>query len=898
MARKPIADVGAVSAAKPVSAAVKKATRGTALGADAAPLKPAAPLAPTAPIKPVVPKKTTVLTDTVVPRTPNIPGPITPGPIGPAGPVIDVDIGAQIPPTVYIPKVNVNLFDKTRPGQPVVRADDLLAMRVETVNMKVSSSQGSKPQLTRSSPSGEAFLILHLPPQAIAEEVFYERADEVPDEKDAHQSPNATVNPKGTSETGIEPPVLARIAEESRLVFTVPANFTADYTLQGVLAACETLAMSVAANALAKAPLLLPPIVIPDLVLVDRTLRLNTKAKPAIKVKAPVGKAAAAPSKAAVAKAAAAATAARAAAAATSALDAVERSSRAVATLRQLQIALREGADSPTLALRAAAGSAATMDLKFNVPGRVVERPDFEIGSIEIPRIKPRPVAPGAHTTSIELPWRLIISPHAAERWSHATGPVTSPVTARTELWHSRLVTRNSQGVPVDYPNKDAARTVRAIWARGGENPAVPMQSAFPTDVLTQLPPSPGLSPFRQTLDDSDRYQIVHLSSNFAFPNYVPQPVQVNALMLSALGGWLDSRGNWEPPGLSVEEWTHRAAMARDHYVRVVYKGYLFPFGHRVSLVKVTERKFHNGKGGKPALTGNAAVLRQRMFIVVRERERIYADAALRCTDDRSMSLQFPFSRVAITTVTTPNIDPVGDAVSAIAGHGQRMFWPCVGGAPFRFHCVATDLDGRNIDFELPMIFMDNTYASPRTNANLPNYVSAKGFAKQAQTEWRTRDSRRIVDLRGQRVALAASLKAGDTACEAVTLEFGAEAESKTGAASLETYSNGLNKPLFYPSVVTVSGRVPALAQLGGTSALNTLNWNLRYLKNGFTGNRGEVYADVASSSTMGVLDFSGQGDRSGGFAMPNIKPSALSRLNGPVSGDAAAVNKYMDGAF
>jgi hypothetical protein len=58
------------------------------------------------------------------------------------------------------------------------------------------------------------------------------------------------------------------------------------------------------------------------------------------------------------------------------------------------------------------------------------------------------------------------------------------------------------------------------------------------------------------------------------------------------------------------------------------------------------------------------------------------------------------------------------------------------------------------------------------------------------------------------------------------------------------------------------------------------------------------VYADVASSSTMGVLDFSGQGDRSGGFAMPNIKPSALSRLNGPVSGDAAAVNKYMDGAF
>ena len=32
--------------------------------------------------------------------------------------------------------------------------------------------------------------------------------------------------------------------------------------------------------------------------------------------------------------------------------------------------------------------------------------------------------------------------------------------------------------------------------------------------------------------------------------------------------------------------------LARDQYVRVVYKGYLLPFGHRASLVKVTERHF------------------------------------------------------------------------------------------------------------------------------------------------------------------------------------------------------------------------------------------------------------------------------------------------------------------
>ena len=36
----------------------------------------------------------------------------------------------------------------------------------------------------------------------------------------------------------------------------------------------------------------------------------------------------------------------------------------------------------------------------------------------------------------------------------------------------------------------------------------------------------------------------------------------------------------------------------------------------------------------------------------------------------------------------------------------------------------------------------------------------------------------------------------------------------------------------------------------------------------------------------MAQLDFSTQGDRSGGFVQPNLKPSALSRLTGPVTGD------------
>ena len=63
----------------------------------------------------------------------------------------------------------------------------------------------------------------------------------------------------------------------------------------------------------------------------------------------------------------------------------------------------------------------------------------------------------------------------------------------------------------------------------------------------------------------------------------------------------------------TVEQCKHSATMARDHYMRVVYKGYLLPFGHRASLVKATERRFDslNGK--------SYAYLHQRMFVIVQK---------------------------------------------------------------------------------------------------------------------------------------------------------------------------------------------------------------------------------------------------------------------------------------
>ncbi len=731
---------------------------------------------------------------------------------------------AQVPPQFFAPSALTNLFDRAKPGKAVVRPGDLLALRIELINMTVQA--GQPPQLQRGSAAGGAsYIVLHFPPQALAEQVFFQAA-------------STGLTPPGASEAPLPPPIRARIAGESRLVFKVPNGFQVPYRLADVLAACQALGPNVPANALPRAD--------PPPVIAVGGLSLGSIAK----------------------------------------LPASQRAALSSFALRSMSLAATEGAASPVLQSRISQdGGRLGLALKPQRLSKV--------------RIKPRPAMPGATHTAIELPWRLVLAPHADERWRHASQPVTSALTQRTELWHTRLVAPNANGMAVEPPRPDPARTLRAVWALTGEgsDPAHPMQSSFPA--AADLPSTAGSPmPFRATLSDFDRYQISHLSSNFSVSNYAPQPLDTNLLLLSSLGGWLDARGAWEPPGLSVEEWVHRATMGRDHYVRVVYKGYLFPFGHRVALIKVSERKFHNGRLGTTRIDGNPAYLRQRMFIIVRERERAFVDPALKTTDGKSMQRQFPFNNVRILTEVTPDIDPPESTASKIGAFGQSLFWPCVGLQPFAFRCVATDIDGKRVQFEMPMIFMDNSLACPRKMSGgklVPDFAAAETNALAARSEWLAngaRAGRRNVPFKRQRVALAPSLKAGDTSAEVEQIEFGAEAQA--AGNGLQTYSLKLTRPAFYPSVLGARVRIAALAQLSGSDKGNQIGWNLHYLSNGFdAANKGQVFAMVQAEADMAQLDFSTQGDRSGGFVQPNLKPSALSRLTGPVAGDPA---KFLQG--
>lgn len=755
--------------------------------------------------------------------------------------VLPQDVTINLPPLIDPNKPQINLFDPRRPGRAAVRPDDLLAVRFELINLQVTG--GVHPEVHKPA-SGDSFIVMHLPPQSITEAVFFQSTPDITPDVPAAQPGITRPQNSPSSENVQPPPIRARAAGESRLVFRVSPGFKAPYSIEGLLQACTQLPLQTPDNASA------PPIfqsVQPG--------RLNTSVL--------------------------------------SALSPLDKARLSQSVLRNQAMAISQGFDAPALQARSLA---ATVGLSVNATVGLAMQVSPTPGITSSVRLKPRPGEPGPKQTAIEMPWRLVLSPHNGGRFEHLGASAPAPRTGRTELWHTRLVTPDAQGRVIQPPWPDPGRTVRAVWSLTGEGSDKAMQRQFPT--ASELPSTaPPLLPFRTTLTDFDRFQITHLSSNFAFPNYTPKAGDTDLLMLSSLGGWLDARGEWDPPGLDVEEWAHRASMGRDHMVRVVYKGFLFPFGHRAALIKISERKFHNGKNNTHFIQGNPAYLRQRLFLIIRERERTFVDPQLRKLDGSAFQRQFPFTKIRLLTTVTPNLKDFNDAVSRVGNYGQSLFWPCVGLHAFPFRCVGTDVDGRQVEFELPLLFMSNSWASPRTPQNKPDYVKAQGYAEIAANEWNHRSDRHRANLRGQKLALAPSLKAGDTAVDVLSLHFGAEWRAQAYATSplpgngLSAYSAGLSQPMFYPSVTAVEARIPALAQLSGAGGSNQLRWNAHYLKQGFSNNAGEVFVNVEAGGAQ--LDFSSQGDRSGGFVMPNLSPRALSRSAGPISVDPA---KYIDG--
>jgi hypothetical protein len=686
----------------------------------------------------------------------------------------------------------------------LLRPDDLLNLRVECRNLQVDQGDRANPVLAAIDATQNAYFIVHFPPQTIAEEAVYEPRTEAGNDLENSLNRKNTETPeeadRRTKSGGLtqkiedllkQRPARARVGQPSRLVFQLPANSNPriPYTTEGLLN-WTGLELSVA-----------PVAAMPE-----------------------------------------------------------------IPTPEQLA----------------------------NAPG----------------------IAPPTELeTAIEMPYRLILSPDRNVIWTHALTPKT--YAGRTELWHTRLTLRQDR-TTVELSRANPA-PLRAIWS-----PDYVASGLIPTPwPVLGKPDEWAGRPVLTAMHARDRHELVILTSAFGgfvtdeppnYPNdFSPTPIQAEQVMLSALGGWLKSRGNWNPPiqwiprliipraipidpivnpviarrveprvedlmqlldpalreqlvdrirlrrsgrrgeALNLSEWVHVATQGRDHYVRIVYEGYLYPFGHRAALIKITERKFREVNGVP------FAYLAQRMFIVVRKPLKDYTQAdptqeALTPPQDRAM----PLKQVRMTTLVTPDIDLPVSLISS-----GYSFWVNVGGQPFKFHAIGKDGNEHRVDFTASLIFIPNSDAIPGKIDTIRNIYNQSA-------------EKRACRVPGQALTYA---KPNDDASDNTTLT--------TAALYFDTENATIAR--FIPKLGKAAVHLAPVEQLLGITAPTEIEYYPNYITGDFDGGN-EVFAQLVNK-----LSSKFSAEKGGGIATPDLSITGVTRKLGAIAGDLpkAAANTF-----
>jgi hypothetical protein len=766
----------------------------------------------------------------------------------PAPSVVSPVRGDRRDDVVLVPDGSAGIAESL-PSVALWRARDLASIRFRFVNLTLLETDGGR-VVARAEPARSAHLVAEFGPQHLLEQAFFDASG---DTDDFVEKGDKDPDPPGGSETP-DYPVRAQLARGSRIVFSV-SDERIPFSEAGLLDAMTHLPLSVAPHAEGAALILDWSDIADRIGALDGVVARSSALRAAMTRR--IGRRAR-----------------------------VDVHSDRVRASNPLTLAVGRAVASELALDDAVAGArlrrtAAQLEQRFGAHSAVagVARGlpvDVTIGPlIDLGNRPPPPREPTGTETAIELPWRLQLSPNGTGGFAHAVEAVER--TGRVELWHTRLGTRIvKDGVADVDESPSASRTVRAIWTRDFTAGAGPAEGddAFPDENLGD--PST-LPPFRASLSARDRMQLVHLTSNHRYPNpdrlsWRPVPVPVENLMLSSLGGWLASDVHFPPaPGeLSIEEWQHRATMGRDHFVKVVYAGVLLPFGHRASLVKVSERRV--GADGR-------ATLYQRLSVVVREPERRFLATGQAAHDNA-----FPFRWVRILTSSTP---PLARPTKLSPEAEGQIFIPSVatadapveGASPtgdrrFPFRLVANDVDDHLVEFEGPLVFVEKSVFSTAR--------STKQFARIAANA-----ALPAFDLRGQRIAFAPPADPDDTALATATIAVDAIFDTTTADRS---------RNFVLPTLRVATSVVPAMNAFTGQSDPKTLTYATAYRDNAFAaGNAGGLFLQLADAAGTALaapapLAFSRQADRSGAFLSPDIGMTALARRVGPVGGDLATL--------
>jgi hypothetical protein len=458
---------------------------------------------------------------------------------------------------------------------------------------------------------------------------------------------------------------------------------------------------------------------------------------------------------------------------------------------------------------------------------------------------------PTSWETAIELPYRLVLSPSAAATWEHTIR--ANDHEGRAELWHTRLVPDPSRRPP------EHTSTVRAVYSPD----YWPAPSPLPAGADFPL----------KTLGPKDRRELVHLTSNYALRDRsghaVPTTaIPVERLMLSGLGGWLRVHA-WFPEHVEdidqtecdLIEWQHIATEARDHYVKEVHAGTLFPFGIRANKVIISERKITQFGDGP------VAALLQKQFIVVRERFKDYTTVPY-ANGGREM----PIKTIQVLTRVTPDLMP--DPGPVIAGLTDSIKVLLPSGDPALFHLQGTDVTGALIAFDVGMLWLSDTDAAGQASA----------VQSALQGVYDADDTFRRSAVNGQRLYYARPpsrvgrlITAGDTSLHTNALRFRGQFVGDT--------TN------FLPVMRDATVHIPAVQALAGPGAPElTIAMAPAYLDYGLddaVNNAAGLFAQIVDAGGKPVSAATKiPAKYSGGLVNPNLAASGLSAHLGPVAGN------------
>lgn len=442
--------------------------------------------------------------------------------------------------------------------------------------------------------------------------------------------------------------------------------------------------------------------------------------------------------------------------------------------------------------------------------------------------IKPIQKAPQTKTVS-----GITVAVPAVRSYKHLVSPVVLKLPSNLvfeqgqlfELWHSRMGIRLASG-EVDESALSSLKTVRVLWSAWAGS---------------RIQEKPGRSqdniPFNAP-DPEDFHNLVHSTSNFTDLQdektnikINPQPVKAHQLILSSLGAWFnyEYHAKTDIKHIPLVAWLHRATMGRDQFIKVINRGFLFPFGHKAVLIQVSERQI------KMVNNMATAVMIYRSFIQVKQPELFYGK------EQNSEFIPFPFQRVEIK-------DREKEIYEVQLGGGKFIELNKVSSTsqPDPFKIEVDDASGMKINMEVPLVFVYG--GEPAYNFVVDHYQNQGWDYFTSSSPHRP-------------VAYARSLVPGDTTFETHNILF-----------SARVINNFINDINFYPEIRESSIYIRQMEELTGERKpvrIELIDDN----------NLSMVFAKVAEGENAALVF--GNSEKSGGLITPNMAVSGLSKLTG-----------------